>query len=345
MPKRDRTSTNTYSKYAYNILVIFFVYLFYTTIKNHIFELRFTEISYVWSRIINLSFLYFPLMLILKRSTNQRLIEILQIGLLLGFINLVIFAYLSPWLNTLGIFSMGTTESLIIDSHITYRYFGIMGDGDANSLGGFFAIGLGYYFAIKQKRDSTVILLILVVLGSVVIGLTGSRAAFFSFIIMLAVLLFTKSQLNVFAKILFLIVIFGISIYFWELVMVRVLNIAPELTTDTTGNRLGKWLFYIKYFQINPSVYLFGTKETIFAGFDDTFLVSHNMYIQIVYNSGLILLAFLFFNYTKLINLARKNQDLSKFLLFFLPFIVITLSVADLGTLYYTLLYVSIFTK
>lgn len=333
---------NGFRKYSINILVVILIYLLYTTIKEHVYGMNYIEFFDVVVRVINIILLYLPLLLILVKLYSPQMIELSESAIMLGFINLAVFAFISSYLPDLGIYSTGIQESLVVDSETSFRYFGVMGDGDANSLGGFFAIGIGYYFAIYRSRDSTLLFSTLLIMGTIVIALTGSRSAFLAFLMMLSVLFLTRSQMGILAKLIFLSLLISISFSFWDLVIARLSSIAPELETNTTSNRIGKWLFYISYFEQNPSVYLLGAKERILAGFNYTFLVSHNLYIQIIYNSGIIILLALFYNYFKIFQTGFRKHNLTKIAIIILPFLIVTLSVSDIGAIYYTLIYLSI---
>ena len=112
---------------------------------------------------------------------------------------------------------------------------------------------------------------------------------------------------------------------------------AKKEQTDLQGtsNRIGKWAFYLKYFSENPRAILVGGDQELKVGWNGIFLVAHNIYIQIVYNSGIF---FLLYYISILIKAKSKRKTLDgNILILLIPLIIGTGFISDYGSiLFYT---------
>ena len=336
--KVSSRSITDLQKLASSLLLILLAYVSYTYFKNAMYGLVETSWSDAVKKSINAWILYGPLVLLIRRSASDTIKGWLAVGTFLGVFNQAVFCFLSPFLPQLGFYSLGTEAffSSGSDGDVS-RYVGVMGNGDSNSLGVFFVIAIGFYLSRAASFNRSLAIKLLCGLCVLAIALTASRTAFLSLIIVGMIFLFKGGSKKVRIQLIFgSLLIAAISSPLWDTLMVRLTGAgAEQLSTDTSSNRIGKWLLYFQHFIDNPTTFIWGSSKTLFIGFNEIFIVAHNFYIQVVYNAGLVFL-FLFLNQLiKLFKLILNKISVYNLIYIVVPFLAITLFVSDYGIFMY----------
>jgi hypothetical protein len=255
---------------------------------------------------------------------------------------MAIFCFLSPYLPELGFYSLGIQEiGVAIDADQYDRYTGIIGDGDSNTLGAFFVIASGFLFSHPVALRRSSLLKTLLILCTVGIALTASRTALIS-LGMVAVLFFStpgKGKLKMQMAVATLL-LFVLAAPIWETVLTRLTESgAEQLDTQSSGNRIGKWIIYVQHFLDHPSTFFRGASTPVFIGFNERFIVAHNFYIQVVYNAGMPFLIGFVMIYTKIFRLMLAGVGTYRMDLILLPLLAITFFVSDIGAFIYFILF------
>lgn len=335
-----------FKRMAASILLLLLGYLVYTSFKNAYFDMHGTHWVDAFKRLINVSIMYLPILLMIRRMGNPTVAEWGQIAVFLGVLNMAVFCFLSPILPDLGFYSLGTEMvGIARDADEHNRFTGVIGDGDSNTLGAFFVIACGYYLARPVALRRSMLLKIAVVLASIGIALTASRTALIS-LGMVGLLFFStpgkgklKTQIAV-GVILMMIA----AAPLWETVLIRLTESGSEqLDIRSTGNRIGKWIFYFEHFQAVPSTLIFGSPEMIFAGFNNRFLVAHNFYIQVVYNAGIPFLLGFFYLYSRIFSTMIRGVSQYRIDMLVLPLLAITFFVSDVGAFIYFIIFLALY--
>jgi hypothetical protein len=146
-------------------------------------------------------------------------------------------------------------------------------------------------------------------------------------------------------QIVFVILIIAIAFApLWETVLTRLTESgAEQLNLESTGNRIGKWLFYFQHFKNVPSTLIFGSPEIIFAGFNGRFLVAHNFYIQVIYNAGVPFLLGFFYLYSRIFTTMTRGLSQNRIDMLILPLLAITFFVSDVGAFIYFIIFLALY--
>lgn len=333
-------------KLGSDLLLILLLYLSYTFLKNAFFGLFETSFADAVKKVLNLVLLYGPLLLILRKCTSDVVKGWVVVAACIGVFNQVIYCFLSPYLPDLGFYSLGTEAFFTrTDVEGVGRFVGVMGNGDSNSLGAFFVLAVGFFLSHPRSLNRSSIIKGLAALCVVAIALTGSRTAFLSLVII--VMYFLIKGGNSKARLQFMlgaIIVIAVSSPLWDTLLLRLSDASTEqLSANTSSNRIGKWLLYIKHFVERPLTFIRGSSETILIGFNNIFIAAHNFYIQVVYNAGLGFLILFFYQFLLLGKIIAKSASNNPLIYIALPFFAITNFVSDYGIFIYFCLFVALF--
>jgi O-antigen ligase len=249
-----------------------------------------------------------------------------------AIINIVFFfcisCFISPLLGKLGYYTRVEEEGAL------QRFNGFIGNGDANTLALILVLSVGYILnkAIIYRLDMIKISMML--LSIITIGLTGSRSGLIllGFIFLSTPFFFKK--IKIFSKYtLVMLVMIFFSTIFLSTNIERLNTVEEEQMTTTlgTGNRVGKWLFYINYFKENPYSLLRGASDVLEVGFDHSFIVAHNIYLQIIYNSGLLFLVALIYIIYKSFKINTHIHE--NILILLIPLVLGLFFISDYGAI------------
>lgn len=339
---RVANKSDEFKKTATALLLLLLVYLVYTSFKNAYFDMHDTHWIDAVKRLINVGMLYTPLVLMIRKMGNPTVNEWTQIAVFLGVLNMAVFCYLSPILPDLGFYSLGTeTVGIARDADEYNRFTGIIGDGDSNTLGGFFVIACGYYLSRGKALQNSMLIKTMVGICALGVALTASRTALVALVMIVVIFFMSSRESRLKAQLLVGVFLFIIaSAPLWETVIDRMIESGSEqLNTQTSSNRIGKWILYFDHFQRHPSTFLYGADTPLFIGFKGQFIVAHNFYIQIIYNTGMFFLAGFAFLYARIFKMMLRRVSAYRLDLIVLPLLAVTFFVSDVGAFIYFIIF------
>ena len=315
-------------KLVNKFIIFILLYSMYTVFKNVYFNIFDATMTMAITRGVNFSFLMYLIYAILSKLKDSR--AIFFRASLSSVVFLGITTFISKHLIPFGYY-------ISIDGENLDRYNGFAGNGDANTLALIMVMGVGlmlnYSLVYGWKKYFTIPLII----SLATIGLTGSRSGLV--LLALVVIIYFLNQRD-FKKVvngLFVLIVLSLLAFPLFKTNLERFQDAKKEQTDLQGtsNRIGKWAFYLKYFSENPRAILVGGDQELKVGWNGIFLVAHNIYIQIVYNSGIF---FLLYYISILIKAKSKRKTLDgNILILLIPLIIGTGFISDYGSiLFYT---------
>lgn len=342
---RSTSEWTDFQKIASRLMTVLIAYMLYTFLKNAFFGLMGENWVDAIKKVLNAIVLFGPLLLVLKKCSSNTFKGWIAMALFWGVLNQALFCFLSPFLPELGFYSQGT-EAFFISSEIenVSRYVGVMGNGDSNTLGVFFVIAIGFFLSRPCSFSNSNLIKVVSGLCVVAIALTSSRTAFLTLGIIGMLFLTKRGSGKVkFQVIMGAILIAVISSPLWDTLLERLSGAgSQQLNTDTSSNRIGKWLLYFDHFFNHPTTFLYGSSQTIFIGFNEIFLAAHNFYIQVIYNSGLVFLGLFIRQYFHIFKLMKNDVAMYGLGFIMIPFMAITFFVSDFGVFMYFSLFLAL---
>ena len=173
--------------------------------------------------------------------------------------------------------------------------------------------------------------------------LSGSRAAIIS--IVFISLYYIKRNFNSGKsfKLIFFFSIIGVLLAPQiGKVLLRFDTFSSQLETETSSNRIGKWILYLNHMFENPSIFFHGNKSIFSLTTYETRRAAHNFYVQIVYDSGLLPFILLIYGYFKFFLNSQKNKFLLKPFYYIFPVLMETMTVSAFSLLAYAALIITI---
>ena len=279
------------------LLLILTFHSIQSAYKQYLFLPRITSFSFpriIFSSLIHILALY-KTALYFFRYPNQ--FYLLKSSI---FISAFILTVSMP---ITGILANAGFDSLYESSHYanqvvyTMRYSGLSGIGDANAVGVIlnFTIALLLFSgAFLNKRLYHYSLFFVLIIG---VGLTGSRMAFASLVMILCAYLFFMRKKMIIPKYLIFLIITIASLFLivikteiFDLVLSRIQTRGIRADIDPTmgGYKAIRWIQYLKY--------SFSSPHRFFLGCDSILMTSnrwrdvHNLFIKIFHYSGAIVL-------------------------------------------------------
>jgi len=273
---------------------------------------------------------------------NKHVLDKVKYALLGSAILIIISMYFSDMLYGMG-FSMRETAEQA--SMIDFRYAGFYYGGDVNSVGVFlnFLVGL-FLFSVEDRKVNLKTIIIVIVL-SVGIGLTGSRAAFISLVLILIIFSSTNSLLifrspKVIIGMIFLVLSFsymGIYLDVFDKTIGRIetRGVAQELDPSSgTGTRSLRWLMFINYSFSSYYRLFLGNDSILFTNIADRFRDVHNHFLHILYYNGIIFLGLYIYYISKIQVIVIKNRTFVVGMTLILPFIIGGILVSNIKEIY-----------
>lgn len=323
------------------LILFYFTYILYTTFKNAYFGIFETTYLRAVLQSINLLIVVVVLLTVYKQYNSEKIFY-LRIAL-----NTIIF------FASLTIFQFAFSNNL----HAQYeqiegiqRYTGFIGNGDSNTLALIMVIGiaivLSYHNKIKNSFENFYTMTVLA-LAILTIGFSASRSGLL-LALLVFILFFWRNRVNSRTVVLYILLSFTVIASLPLLSRnIQRLHGATEEQISTkrgTSNRVGKWMFYVNFIADNPKTLIRGANKEIKVQWNHSFKVAHNLYLQIIYNSGLIILVILLIAIKKIALFANKyNKDIW---IVFLPLILGLGFISDLGALlFFIISFPSFFVK
>lgn len=333
-----------FAKIATQILWLVVAYQTYTGFKNAFFGLHDQSFSNAVLRGVNALIMYVPLVVLISKSASRQVRTWMVTGLFLGCLNMAFFCFISPALPDLGFYSIGVETAGLEGIESNSRHDGVMGNGDSNSLGVLFTMAIGFFLARQKALANSMLIKFLVLLMVIGVALTGSRTAFISlgFVVVAYLMSRGQSKLKV-QTILFGLFFVMVSEPLWETVIMRMADADGQLQTDTSSNRVGKWILYFSHILREPVTLLIGTPRTLFIGYNSSFHQAHNVIITMIYNSGLFFTVYLIWKFLQIAKAVLKNSTTHSLLFIFIPFLAIITFVSDMGSFVYFSAFLSLY--
>jgi hypothetical protein len=328
IPKIEIKKASKNIRIGVQIVIVLFFYTTYISFKNAYFGMNNNTIQSALFTTISFAIRMFVLVLLLY-SLNKKY-SVIKTGVFLAFINLIFFAIFGNYLSFFGFYI-----SNIEDAEYS-RIGGVIGNGDANTLGAVMVMFVGFLLSKFENHEWEMNHSLTIVFAIIASGLSGSRTAFMLllFVFFLFAMRNLKSVKGLLIILLTATVFSALTFAVFDTAIER-LRIAKEeqMTVDSgTSNRIGKWIFYIDEFNKDKITYIRGSDNLYSVGFKHSYRVAHNFFIQIVYNSGLLFL----FLFLRIFYLCFKtNRYLNNNILYILiPLIGILMFVSDYGSIF-----------
>ncbi len=320
---------SSFQKIPNYVLVVIFLYLIYFNFKNVYFDLM--TMNKAVNRLIYYIVEYLPLILIIRLIRKEEMAETVKSSIYFSAIFLTISALLSSYLGLLG-FKIGAEEGLEIST--LNRYGGLFGKGDENSFGIFSAMIVGFVLSIVEKRKVNFYEVFVLIFAFLGVLLSGSRAAIISLVIV--ALYYMLRNLSSSRTYLIFFVIGVLSLFLApqiENVLLRFDSFSSQLETDTSSNRIGKWIMYLNHMIENPSIFLYGNERIFSLTSYEEVRAAHNFYVQMIFNAGLIPFTLFILGYARFFFFSMKRRFLLKPIYYVVPFLMETMSVSAFATL------------
>jgi hypothetical protein len=126
--------------------------------------------------------------------------------------------------------------------------------------------------------------------------------------------------------------------------MDRFLDLGEQFDLETESNRIGKWILYINFFWDNKITFLSGAQKELLISWDGKYYAAHNVFITMVYNSGVILAVLFLYNFIKFIVYLINLREF-EYLILIIPAFILVNTVSDLGIIYSLVLFTFILMK
>ncbi len=337
-----KTNKNIFDFFSMLFAVLIF-YFSYTYFKNAFFGLHEFDFQMAVLKSINMAGYLLACIMALKAGFTVLRFSSVKYLLISSLTMMLVFSFLSPYLQTLGFKSIGTEESEFLSIGIE-RFAGIIADGDSNTLSIYVVMSISICLLFFTYSKNLIFLIYLFPL-SILVAITGSRTGLIALIIILLVFfLFVKNRFSETAKfyiVLLLPIIIIVSIPYFELVFNRFLLIGEQFEVDTGSNRIGKWMLYFNFFFENKETFITGAQKELLITWDNQYYAAHNVFVTIIYNGGLLFSLSIFLLFSKMIISTIKEKDYDFVMIIFPVFILIN-TVSDLG-IFYTFLLFTIF--
>lgn len=222
------------------------------------------------------------------------------------------------------------------------RYNGFAGLIDKNGLAASFIILIGCFVSLYEKnivKFKTIIVLFITALP--VLYFTGSRAGFFLFGFIIIFFMLRNFWYSRGIKILVISLLFAPAVpLIFSDILSRFQDVEKkQLRTNTSSNRVGKWLFYLDFINQKPVRYLRGSERKIYI--NGLPRAAHNFYIQMIYNVGITFIVLMVLIYIQIVNFNRLS--VANVYYSFIPLIFITFFVSDFGMFHFAILAISIY--
>lgn len=281
------------------------------------------------SLVVKETMLVMPIFLLLKVDTGsnifQKLSRYFSNGVIFLAFSIILTLPLNMYLEILGHKPIGIGS---IEYSRFYGLYNLKGDGNSASL---VLVLFMFYFSKVSPRGVNRLLISLLIF--IAILFTGSRTG-----LILALFIQFIKEIKLFNVKSFLFLFFIIFTFLFIdsglITYGRFNEIGKEISVDSEGSRLFIYSSYIKEWSKNTSSILFGA--TTLPKFDKYFYVTHNLWLLLFYNWGLIIGSFVMFSIFpvgKIFRVTKKKWSVDFQYLMLIAFLGL-FTVADSGALY-----------
>jgi len=315
-----------------NLIIFLFIYSVGDNITDYYFGIKgdFNDLIKV---LVNASTKFGSLWIILIKNGEKYYNAIFN-----SIFSIIIFygitLILSPILLEIGYRS--DIEEQILYSFV--RYDGFMGSADSNSISSIFALLLGFVFSISEKiRIKRTYIFISIIIATMVIALTVSRTGLLLYGF---VLLFYAIRNISISKIYIIAISLVILPVIFQNSLTRFDKSVKGQASAFLGNRGSKWIYYIDFLSEEPMSFIRGSSREIImpVGY---YRAAHNLYVQIIYENGIIVLLFFIFQLYGVYKYRKKTYMNVYYIL--IPLMANIFTVSDSGSILYFIMAYSIF--
>jgi hypothetical protein len=323
--KQAKNKLNLVQNNARGFVILMIIIVCLTNFKNAFFDIYGGEFFLVLKRGLFLTIKYLPLLYIIRRIKHFRIKQHAILGMYIGAVIIVISQIFNESLFALNLVTFDDSEFAGLAANIekVNRFSGFY-NGDPNSAGIFLLMIIGFIFIeIEKFKNLRKYLYPLVLFLCYGILMTASRTVIVAFALVTLIFAYNNRVNKLSIQIYFLYflgVIFAFDFVANQLS--RFHNAHLQTSADVDGNRIMKWVYYINFMIESPIYLITGSQEEI------NNRAAHNVYIQMLYNVGLLpVIIFIAKTKNSIKLLYSKNK---KAIYFIIPFISITMYVGEL---------------
>ena len=339
--KRVKIKLNNKQKNVKSLLILVIIIILLYNFKNAYFNIYDGSFFLAFKRFIFITINYLPLFLIIQHISNFKIRQYVILGLYISS-GIIVFSQLfNEYLLALNFVTFNDSEIAGLAANIdkVSRFSGFY-NGDPNSSGIFLLMIIGFIFTqIEKFSQQRKILYALVLFFCMGILLTASRTVFVSFAVILLFFIYNNraSKFSIQLYFLFFLgIIFSLDFILNQLS--RFHDAHLQTSTEVDGNRIMKWVYYIKFMMASPSYFITGSQEVI------NIRSAHNVYVQMLFNVGIFPLILFIVKLIKSFTLLIKHNK--RAIYFILPFFCITMFVGELKEVpIYILLFILIISE
>lgn len=321
-----KINLNIYQKNAKSFLILLISIIVLKNINNAFFNIYGGNFFLAFKRFIFIFIKFLPLFFIIQHIRNSKIRQYVILGLYISGFIIVATQLFNEHLQSLNFITIDDSEfaGLANSSIEKVNRFSGFYNGDPNSTGTFLLMLIGFILTqIKKFSQHRKFLFALVLLYIFGILITASRTVVTSFVLVLLIFFYYNKSSKISVQIYLLLTIaclFGIDFITNQLS--RFHNAALQTDTSVADNRMMKWVAYINFMIDSPSYLITGSQEEI------KIRSAHNVYVQMLYNVGIIPLLFFLKKITSSFKLLLKQNKESIY--FIVPFFFITIFVGEL---------------
>lgn len=315
-------------KSANRIIIFIVVYTLFVSYKNVYFGLFNASLGSAFNKNINFIIMSLVLVLLPTRLFDRNSFYNYAVQNIVFFFS--ISALFAAYLGELGLYTaLGSNDNL-------ERSYGFIGNGDANTLSLAMVTGISYLLNRHRKGISDSNFILLMFLSIAAIGASGSRSGLILLLVIFALYIYYSGKILNFLKrfiVIGLFALISLPLIMTNIERMRGSSDEQAYQEGSTSNRVGKWIFYLNYFYEEPLTLLRGGDDQLELGWDKSYLVAHNFYIQIIYGAGIIMLIYYLFLLWRISRLKVSNNR--SLMMILIPNILGLMFISDYGALLY----------
>lgn len=321
-----KINLNIYQKNVKSLLILMITISLLYNFKNAYYNIYDGNLFIAFKRLIFITIKYLPVIFIIHYIRSFKIRQYVILGLFISGFIIVATQLFNEHLQALNFLTVDDSEfaGLANSSIEKVNRFSGFYNGDPNSTGTFLLMLIGFILTqIKKFSQHRKFLFAIVLLYIFGILMTASRTVVISFVLVLLIFFYyNKSSKISFQIYLLLATACLLGIDFITNQLSRFHNAALQADTSVDDNRMMKWVSYIKFMIDSPIYLITGSQEEI------KIRSAHNVYVQMLYNIGIIPVVLFLQKITSSFKLLLKHNKESIY--FIIPFFLITMFVGEL---------------
>jgi len=298
--RKFKLEKNHLNQLAISLILIYLVYLNYCNFKNSFVEIE--NVTYFVSikRLIKSVVLYIPIIYLVQLLRLKHFRDAVILGVKFSIVLLAITTIFSSYIDSYNLSSITYLEKTEVGEIV--RTSGIFSCGGINALGNFFVIAIGFFLSIVEREKNLNKYIFFIAIAIIGVLFTGSRTAITGLTVISIIFIFRNYKRSAGLK-FFLLIVLGFLILepFVVSVLVRFYDSNKQIEGEE-GSRLFKWVLYVNYIIENPRILLWGIDHPFWYRRG-----VHNFFLEIIFNSGLIIFTIFIYRYIRIIYTAIKR--------------------------------------